>query len=170
MRCHSISAALIAVATCVLASPAARCAPASAAAKSAITAAYAKIDQAFDQKDVDSAISYCAADFKRILPTGQTATRDEMQANSKRMFAATSNNKSVTKITKLTQDGDTVTAFVNQTLHMTLTNPKTHKQSKVELMETDEDVWSQSGGTWQIRTSFAKSQKLLVDGKVVKQG
>lgn len=143
-----------------------------AAARRQIEAGYARISQAFHQKDATGMMAPATADFRAIDLAGKTLPRADAQERLRQNFdtiRAVKGNRYI--VDKITPRGKELVVNVSEKFAVVFRDSRgdwgplgvVHTLSGTT---TYRDVWGESsGGQWQMKQSRMVSSKVLVDGR-----
>lgn len=130
---------------------------------------YNDLAAAIKKKDLKGSMAFLAPDYVDTDVKGKKMTRKEFEKVVSDQFKAPFKVTTFDiKVTKVTSKGAEFIVENTGKLVLTIPNPQTKKDSKLEQNSTSKDVWVKSGAKWLLKSSVTTSQKRYFDGKEVK--
>ena len=138
-------------------------------AHEAIQRACARIDAAFNSKDINTLFSFFTSDFVLISEKGKRTSWEEYRKNLSQNLAdpIIKSIKSMTTIEKFILEGDTATVFCKGMSTMVVVDPQTGANNVVVSNSRELATWVKRNGRWLIKQAEVMSSEVTINGNPV---
>ena len=132
-----------------------------------LEATYAKVAEAYRNKDIKAFMDDKTADFTARSLNGNVATREQVEAGVRqRMGRIKRLNYLKVKLKELTVTGDVAVAITTQEFSRVVADAQGNERTVVSKGTTHRDTWVKTPAGWKIKTVEELTQgKELIDGR-----
>jgi ketosteroid isomerase-like protein len=132
-----------------------------------LEAKYAKVSEAYKNKDIKAFMEDKTPDFTAKSLNGNVAAREQVEAGVKqRMERIKRLNYLKVKLKELTIKGDVAVAITTQEFSRVVVDPQGRERTVVSKGTTHRDTWVKTDGGWKTKSVEELSQgEELVDGR-----
>ncbi|HEX8163914.1 MAG TPA: nuclear transport factor 2 family protein [Pyrinomonadaceae bacterium] len=132
-----------------------------------LEATYAKVAEAYRNKDIEAFMDDKTADFTARSLGGNVATREQVEAGVKqRMARVIRLNYLKVRLKELTVAGDVAVAITTQEFSRVVADPQGNERTVVSKGTTHRDTWVKTPRGWKIKSVEELTQgRELIDGR-----
>lgn len=131
----------------------------------AIPAAYAQMDAAIAQKNINGFFVFHHPQYVATNEKGVHKDTAQERRQLTNIFRSAQTMSLKTTVQKITVKGKEATAEVTQAMTATALDGHTGKKSTLDAKESDRDLWVKTAKGWQLKSVLNLSDSFTVDGK-----
>lgn len=138
-------------------------------AMKAVQAAYSRIDTAANAKNVKGFLAYNTSDYAIVDKSDNVRMQNgpQLESGYAAYFADSLSYKQLTKVQKLTLQGQDAIVTVKQHIERSANDPKTSQRVKAVMDGILEETWTPTGKGWQRTRTKALEMHATENGKAI---